>query len=367
MSIFWFFLFVGILVLIQMEFFHIVGLRKVDYERFFSQGEAYEGEKVEMVEVISNRKPVPLPWVRVESRISPWLRFKMTSEFDVNYDQFHRSSFYLRGYKKVTRRHEITCAHRGWYVLGSTALSTGDLFGALRRSRDIPGGAELYVYPRPFGVGEESLSSLKWQGDVVMRRWIMPDPILVNGIREYRPGDQQKDIHWAATARTGSLQVKVRDYTVSPRLLVLLNVQIREDLWGAMEQEERERIEDGVRIAAHLCTWAVTSGLEAGFACNGQLVGIPEESVYIQPACSQTQLDMIMQALAKLEIVRAQNITTMIDRLCEDGMTGMDVAIITAYRSDLLEERAAKLRALGNAVSYIDIDLTHDYGTGAAV
>ena len=294
MNIFWFFIFVGVLVLVQMEFFYLVGLRRVDYRRFFSQHEAYEGDKVEMVEIITNRKPVPLPWVRVESRISPWLRFKMTKEFDVNYDQFHRSSFFLRGYKKVTRRHEITCVHRGWYVLGDAALSTGDLFGVLRRTRDVKGGVELYVYPKPLGVGEENLSSLKWQGEVVMRRWIMPDPILVNGIREYRAGDQQKDIHWGATARTGTLQVKVRDYTVAPRVLVLLNVQIREDLWGSMDMEQREEIEQGVRIAAHLCSWAVTNGLEAGFASNGQLVDAPDETVYIEPACSQTQLEMIL-------------------------------------------------------------------------
>jgi len=361
MSIFWFVIFVGILVLIQMEFFYLVGLRKVDYRRFFSKNAVYEGDKVDMVEIISNRKAIAMPWLRVESRISPWLRFKMTSEFDVNYDQFHRSSFFLRGFKRVTRRHEITCTHRGWYVLKTATVSTGDLFGLVRRAKDIEGDAELYVYPKPLGEGEDNLSSLKYQGDVTMRRWIMPDPILVNGIREYRAGDQQKDIHWGATARTGQLQVKVRDYTVSPRVMVLLNTQIREDLWGEMNARQKEIIEYGVRMASHLCSWAISNGLEAGFASNGQLVDDRDRTVYVEPACSQTQLETILRTLCKLEITRVLNFYTLIDQLCETGITGLDIAIVTAYRSDVLEERAAKLRALGNDVTFIDIG---DYAEG---
>ncbi len=362
MNIFWFVLFVGILILVQMEFFYLVGLRKVDYRRFFSKKAVYEGDKVEMVEVLANRKAIPIPWLRVESRISPWLRFKVTGDFDVNYDQFHRSSFFLRGFKRVTRRHEITCVHRGWYVLRTASLTTGDLFGMLRRSKEITSDEELFVYPRPLGVGEENMSSLKYQGDVTMRRWIQPDPILVNGIREYQPGDPQKDIHWGATARTGTLQVKVRDYTVSPRVMVLLNTQIREDLWGSMDPEQQEIIEYGVRLTSHLCTWAISNGLDAGFASNGQLQDRRDETVYVEPACSQTQLETILRNLAKLDIVRVLNFYTLIDRLIAEGITGLDIAIISAYRSPTLEDRADRLRMLGNDVTFLDIG---DYVTPA--
>jgi len=356
MNIIWFVIVVGALAVIQMEYFNLAGLRKVEYRRFFSKKAVYEGDKAEMVEVLANKKITPLPWLRVESRISSNLRFKTTGDHDINYDQFHRSSFFLRGYKRITRRHEILCARRGFYVLKVASVTTGDLFGMLRKAKDVYGGAdaEMYVYPAPIGAGEESLASLKWQGDVTMRRWIMPDPILVSGIRDYRPGDTQKDIHWAATARTGNLQVKVRDYTVSPRLLLMLNTQIREDLWGMMDASQQIVIEQGIRYAAHLATWAVSNGLEVGLQCNGPLCDVPDETVALRAACSQAHLEAILQSLAKLEIVRTINFYTLMDYLIDSGEGGYDIALISAYTSPAIEKRAELLRLHGNNVTFID-------------
>ena len=49
------------------------GLRGFSYERSFSRPAAYEGESVELIEVIQNRSPFFLPWVRVETSISTGL------------------------------------------------------------------------------------------------------------------------------------------------------------------------------------------------------------------------------------------------------------------------------------------------------
>ena len=354
MSVIWFALVIGALVIFQTQFFYFTGLRHLHYRRFFDRTSAFEGEKAEMIEIIENRKIIPVPWLRVESSISPYLRFKKQEDVDIRYDQFHKSLFYLRGYKRIRRRHEFTCTHRGYYTLKIASLTTGDLFGMFNRFKHVTGDAHLYVYPKPLALDEISPASLKWQGDVMMRRWIMPDPILVNGIREYRPGDSQNDIHWGATARTGKLQVKVRDYTVSPRVMILVNTQISETLWGQMELRDKEVIELGIRYAAHLVSWAISNGLDAGFASNGKLAD-EEGVVRISPSCSQAHLDMILQAMAKLEIVRERNFHTLMDYLCDDGITGMDIAVVSPYWSDNIEKRAAKLRLLGNSVTYIPV------------
>ena len=354
MGIVWFIIIVGALVLIQMEFFHIVGLRKVEYRRYWQKNEVYEGDKNEMVEVLENRKSIPIPWLRVESRISPHIRFKQEQNYDVLHEQFHRSAFFLRGFKRIRRRHEVTCAHRGWYVLRQASLTGGDLFGLMRRSKEIMGESELFVYPAPISP-EESIESLKFQGEIAMKRWILPDPILVSGIRDYLPGDPQKDIHWRATARSGKLQVKVRDFTVTPKILVMLNVQPTEVLWGAMEPEQQEFIEKGVRIAAYLATWAIESGMECGFRCNGQWIDDRERSIEIEPGGSQAQLYEMLHAFAKLEIVCHTTFSTYMDQLIASGAEGLDIAIITAYTSEALEERAETLRNLGNSVQFIPI------------
>lgn len=354
MSVIWFALVIGALALFQMQFFYFTGLRKIHYRRFFDRPAAFEGDKAEMIEILENRKIFPVPWLRVESSISPYLRFKKQEDVDILYDQFHKSLFYLRGYKRIRRRHEFTCTHRGYYTLKTASLTTGDLFGLFNRFKMVTGDAHLFVYPKPLALDDITPASLKWQGDVMMRRWIMPDPILVNGIRDYRPGDAQKDIHWGATARTGKLQVKVRDFTVSPRILILVNTQISETLWGQMELPDKEVIELGIRYAAHLATWAISNGLEAGFGSNGKLVD-EDGVVRVPPSCSQAHLEMMLQAMAKLEIVRERNFHTMLDYLYDEATTGMDIAIISPYWSDTLEKRSNKLRSLGNTITYIPV------------
>lgn len=354
MSVIWFTLVIGALALIQMQFFYFWGLRNIFYRRYFDRSAVFEGEKAEMIEILENRKIIAIPWLRVESRISPYLRFKKMEDVDIRYDQFHKSLFFLRGFKRIRRRHEFTCTHRGFFELRTSSITTGDLFGLFNRFKEVVSDAQLYVYPKPLSENEISPASLKWQGDVVMKRWIMPDPILVNGIREYRPGDSQKDIHWGATARTGQLQVKVRDYTVSPRLLLLVNTQISERLWSSMETDEKEVIEVGIRYAAHLAAWAISNGLEVGFGSNGRLIG-EDDVVRIPSVSSQAHLELLLQTMAKLEIVRERNFHTLLDYLYDEAMSGMDIAIISAYWSETLENRANKLRSLGNSVTFIPI------------
>jgi|LSQX01.3.fsa_nt_gb uncharacterized protein (DUF58 family) len=354
MGAFWFAIIVGLFALVQMQFFFFIGLRKIYYRRYFNKTSVFEGDSAEMVEILENRKLAPVPWLRVESSISPYLCFKKSDDVDIRHDQFHKSIFYLRGYKRIRRRHSFTCTHRGFYKLSTTSLTTGDLFGMFNKFVRIPGDSYLYVYPKPLSHGEISPEALKWQGDIMMKRWILPDPILVNGIREYLPGDSQKDIHWGATARTGQLQVKVRDHTVSPRLFLIVNTQISETLWSNMEPEEAEVIETGIRYAAHLASWATSNGLEVGFASNGRLVD-SEGIVRLDPACSQANLEMLLQAMAKLEIVRELNFHTLLDYMYRDALTGMDFAIISPYWSDTIEKRANRLRSLGNSITYIPV------------
>ena len=76
MNLFWLMLVLLALGCIQSFVFRRFGFKGVKYTREFSKRSVYEGEDVEMVEVIVNRKLLPVPWLRIESRISPDLHFK---------------------------------------------------------------------------------------------------------------------------------------------------------------------------------------------------------------------------------------------------------------------------------------------------
>ena len=351
MNLFWLMLVLLALGCIQSFVFRRFGFKGVKYTREFSKPSVYEGEDVEMVEVIVNRKLLPVPWLRIESRISPDLHFKTAQEErEISEDeQYHKSVFYLGPYSRVTRRHTIKCLRRGDYRLTTVEASAGDLVNFGRATQQMAVSAHLMVYPRLLADDEIDMPSRKWQGDVVVKRWIMPDPFLVGGLREYREGDPMRSVHWGASARTGRLQVKTYDYTADPRLMVVLNVQMQEHQWGELMRYEQDRIEYGISLAATLLTRALEAGVEAGFACNGQLTIRPEEPVVIPPQRASTQGDVLLSAMAQLMIKRSLNFHTFLEEL--SAYQDMDILILSAYDSELIQEGVELLRARGNSVT----------------
>jgi hypothetical protein len=93
MTAVWIIIIVGFLVLLQAVYYGRRGLKNVSYTRRFSKARVFAGEKVELVEVLANNKLLPVPWVRVESRISSSLRFKKQENLGIAMDRFHKSLF----------------------------------------------------------------------------------------------------------------------------------------------------------------------------------------------------------------------------------------------------------------------------------
>ncbi len=359
MSIVWVIVVAVALGLLQGLLFSTVNLRRIAYRRYFSRPSAYEGEKVELVEVIRNVKPLPVPWLRVESRISPNPRFgrgTVSEESEISANQYHRSVFFLAPYCQITRRHEVTCLKRGHYEAGSVAITAGDLFGASTKSRQLSLDCALDVYPRLLSEEELDTPSTRWQGELAVHRWIMPDPFLTSGVRDYRAGDPQRDIHWRATARTGQLQVKVRDYTADPRMLVVLNVQVSEEQWGELMDYEQDDVEQGVRIAATLCMRALSVGVEAGFASNACLVGEKGSgrTVYVPARNAVEQAEALLTTMACMEIHREMTFPTFLETLMD--VRGIDILILSAYDSEQIRYRIEELRHAGNSVTFMPLE-----------
>ncbi|KJK43446.1 hypothetical protein UK23_33295 [Lentzea aerocolonigenes] len=140
---------------------------------------------------------------------------------------------------------------RGRMPVGPLKLRRMDPFGLARNSLTTGDVVTLWVHPRSFPAlartggfprhHHEGTSNERLRGSLDLRE-----------LREYQPGDEVRDIHWKATARTGQLMVKESIDPDQPRLTVLLDTRTSALSAAAFEES--------VDVAASLLRAAALAG-----------------------------------------------------------------------------------------------------------
>ncbi|NQX70980.1 DUF58 domain-containing protein [Paenibacillus alba] len=356
MGISWILIIAAALYLLQHICIARLGFRGLRIERAFNQTRAHVGDHIEMIETIVNRKLAPIPWLRLESTIHAGLHFAKQSNLAVSSGaifQNHRSLFSLMPYTQIVRRHKVQAAKRGWYKLETVAASIGDLVGMEAATRTHRFQLELLVYPRLVSRDDIPLVSSRWQGDITVKRWIMPDPFLVSGVRDYRYGDTMNSIHWKATARSQRLQVYNREFTADPRLLLVVNTQITETMWDAVS--DPELVEKGLSYAATLAEYAISQGIPVGFGYNGFVQGQSGVPVYLAPEGGYSHLEHLFETMAKLAVSCSRSCSDYLDNEIEQEGSAMDIILLTAFVSTGIEESIERLESLGHTVYIVPL------------
>lgn len=97
-----------------------------------------------------------------------------------------------------------TGARRGVHTSGTCVVSTGAPFGVLNVRRRIDVDTRIVVHPRTYPVADRILTG----------RADLPAPSAtgdVSSVREYRPGDPLRHVHWRSVAKRGQLMVREFD------------------------------------------------------------------------------------------------------------------------------------------------------------
>lgn len=266
-------------------------LRKPHYRR------AFPGESVPMRLEVDNDKPLPLSWLRSED---PWPLAVAPVEQDVLAPSHLPDRgilvnvFNLRWFEKTRRTYSLLFRKRGMYRLGPTRLRSGDLFGMYEESRQIDNSEYLTVFPRLAPLESLELPADDPFGDRKSERRLFEDPTMPMGVREYRPEDSFRHIHWPATARTGEMQVKVYQPTSALVMMVCINTSTFDRHWEGVYPDLLEHL---LSVAAALIFECVNAGYQVGLLSNGCLAHA-DRPLNIPPSRSPRQLGFLLEALA---------------------------------------------------------------------
>ncbi len=324
------------------------GLKGLRVSRAFSQRAVFEGEEAELVEVVVNDRPFIIPWLRVESRISPHLQFGRRENLNVSGLMYHQSLFTVMPYQRITRRHKVRFLRRGAYDIGNAALTAGDMTAMNQCTREQHMSVAVEVYPRLLDVRDLPAPLARLTGDWALRQQLLRDPFLINGIRAYQVGDPVRDIHWPASARMGETQVRLHDPSAQARLMVVVNGQLSPDQWDNLMDYEQTLIEREISIAATLCVHALRFGLTAGFAANMPL-DEKKECTVLLPGGGAAREEELLSAFAHLRILRLLPFPAFLQSLSH--LSGMDVVVITPYVDEAIEQQLDMLRRNGNMIT----------------
>jgi len=342
-----------IVVVVQVLIYRYFAFRGFSYTCTLLRSRVYEGEMTEMLEVIENRKLLPLLWVKIETRFSETFLFAKNNETRVWAGVFHRSVLTAPPLRRIKRTYKIVCTKRGYYPVGSASVTTGDLFGLSSYPGSYSSDAGVHVCPTPLHRTEFNLPSRSFLGDVVVRRYFLPDPFMPSGIRNYSPSDPLKLINWKATAKTGNLVVHRNDFTANSNLLVFFNIDYSATYWDMGDTEKAHTMENAIRILATILDISIQSGQQTALRTNA--VSLKDGSeVSVPSAVGSMHRDALYMAMAEIQFVRSRNFHMLL-RESVETVRDSDVLLMTKYMTKEISVEIENLRLAGNKVEVLEL------------
>jgi len=329
------------------------GFHGVRYRRVVDPPRAFPGETVTLRLVIENAKPLPLPWVEVVEEVPAALALPSVplGPSPKPERKVLRTLLAVGAAERVVRRYTGRAVRRGVFRFGPAQLTTGDPFGLARARLDVEAGATLLVYPEVRQVESFGLPAERPLGDAAPLRPLLDDPLRIQGVRPYQPGDSPRQIHWRATARLGELQTRLLERTAAPALALFLDVNTFEHFWEGIRPGE---LEWAISLTASLAAWGIDQGFPVGLWANAPLIG-GERIVRVPPSRHPRQLARVLEALAMLVPHTGHRIEALLTTEARLLPRGSTIVVVTALVTDPLRRTLLALWRQGYGIALLAV------------
>jgi uncharacterized protein (DUF58 family) len=318
-------------------------LNGIRYTRRFHYTRGFPGEKSEVQLTVVNDKLLPISWLRASDTWPVSAGPEDTEVLAPSYVPdigFLVNLYSLRWRERITRAFPLRFRKRGVYEVGPLILEAGDLFGLYEQRQELHQPDLLVVFPEILPFAQLGLPTDDPFGDRRTQRPLFDDPTQTMGIRPYQSEDGFRRIHWPATARSGSLQVKVYQPVTARVMVLCLDVTTEEHYWLGYSPEILEHM---LKVCATLAYQGIQDGYAVGLFANGCLAH-SDQPFRILPGRSPDQLAVLLQALAGvIPFVTARFEIFLLHSMTEIPF-GATLVLVTARVSEALQDTLLRLR-----------------------
>lgn len=317
----------------------------------------FSGDEAVLRLAVYNDSPLPLAWVSGSEHLPVGLGSRV-----------HKWVVSLSPRERAYIECPVYGRSRGVYDVGPVQVVVGDLFGltTFRQKTDLY--QTVVVYPTSLSLSDLGLPSNLSLGAIRAQIRIHPDPSRLAGVRPYRPGDPLKTIHWKATGRIGSLQVKQFEHTVHLNVMICVNLDEPEyDVHTLFAQQELA-IETAAAAASYLTEAGEAVGLaavalyrkwRAGSAGQGDVFEEEHGTIHISPR--QGQLMEILTALAGAACQPERSFLALVDQVGRNLTFGSVLVLIVPHDTPALIDQAFALARLGLYITIIVVGETVEH------
>lgn len=324
----------------------LLALHSVRCTLEFKEDRAFPDDEVDLVLRVQGRGPVPIPWLEVDFTVPRGLYGTPEPGMGVLSGDGRALHLLvtLMPFRTVERTVRVRCRQRGAYEVESVSTLVADPLRLYPRRREQRTGAPLLVFPRIVPLEQIGLRAGLAMGDIRAPMTTLPDPARISGVRDYRPGDSLRQIHWKASARRGTIQTKILERTVRRELAIYLDVGGFDHSWLVYREALFER---AITAAASLANATVERGGAVSLAYGGV------NPVALAGHGGVDQLRAILEVLAVVQPTEGRPIESMVAATILRHPAGTTIVVLTPNPTDALLAELEPIRRRGDPVAIV--------------
>jgi uncharacterized protein (DUF58 family) len=214
----------------------------------------------------------------------------------------------------------IPARRRGIVTIGPVRAVRGDPVGILRREASWDDTHTLYVHPVTTALPSTSTGFIRdLEGNP--SSLVVDADISFHALREYAPGDAQRQIHWKSTAKTGRLMVRQYEESRRSRMVVALAV-------GEDELPDDDGFELAVSAAASIGARGIRDGRDVHVVVGGDVPEFARRAVRSIRELPTVSARTLLDALTGVE--RDTDVTALPDvaRLAAEAHPDASIAFL---------------------------------------
>lgn len=262
----------------------------------------------------------PMAGTEIGPKRRPWWKFwKSGKKVDGANDKPVAEAYTLRieGGERLDLPTRYRLPRRGLYELAGLNVVTRFPFGLFEKRRELDDRDQMVVYPAPLDVDDWIATVHARFGDVAQNKRGMGEEYF--GLRDYRPGEDQRMIHWKSSARRGEVVVRETERQEQRAVEVcLLNCTGQP---ASQRHLHEPAFEKGLRR---------TVGLIQALQQRGYRVGLRTLDAHVPASDESNHLDRMLATLAVTELRDGSQLIALPDARRDGGVGRILVGLQSA-------------------------------------